>query len=65
MGEAADEVLYKALCSGIPTVADQTTMAQNYLSTFEQLLKYRDAETAGADAPRSSARRRARQAARV
>jgi glycosyltransferase involved in cell wall biosynthesis len=65
MGEAADEVLYKALCSNIPTVADQTTMAQNYLATFTQLLKYRVGEAAGDAAPRTSPRRRARQVARA
>jgi glycosyltransferase involved in cell wall biosynthesis len=64
MGEAADEVLYKALCSNIPTVDDQATMARHYLAAFAQLLKQRDAATAP-DAPTTSPRRRARQAARA
>jgi glycosyltransferase involved in cell wall biosynthesis len=64
MGEAADDVLYAALCSGIPPVADHLTMARDYLATFAQLLAQRP-EDAAADAPRSSPRRRARQAARV
>jgi glycosyltransferase involved in cell wall biosynthesis len=64
MGEAADEVLYKALCSNIPAVADQSAMARHYLAVFAQLLQQRDAP-AGDDTPAASPRRRARQAARA
>jgi glycosyltransferase involved in cell wall biosynthesis len=39
MSEAADDVLYKALCSGLPEVSDQTTMARDYLATFNRLVK--------------------------
>lgn len=39
MFEAADEVLYKALCSGIPGVADQTMMARDYLATYNRLVR--------------------------
>jgi glycosyltransferase involved in cell wall biosynthesis len=60
MSEAADEVLYKALCSGIGTVADQMGMARNYLAAFAQLVPHRGAE----EAPRTSPRRRAKQVAR-
>ena len=59
MSEAADEVLYKALCANIPKVSDQSTMAANYLSTFTQLLAQRENATAE-NAPRTSPRRRAR-----
>jgi glycosyltransferase involved in cell wall biosynthesis len=62
MAEAADEVLYKALCSGIPAVADQLTMARDYLATFTQLLRQR--QGAGG-APRGPRRRAARQVVRA
>ncbi len=39
MGEAADEVLYQALCSGLPEVSDQTAMARDYLASFNRLVK--------------------------
>ncbi len=39
MGEAADEVLYQALCSGLPQVRDQATMARDYLASFDRLVK--------------------------
>jgi hypothetical protein len=39
MSEAADDVLYKALCSGLPDVSDQTTMARDYLASFNRLVK--------------------------
>ena len=38
MAEAADDVLYKALCSGLPEVSDQTTMARDYLACFDRLV---------------------------
>ncbi len=38
MGEAADEVLYQALCSGLPPVGDQTVMARDYLASFGRLV---------------------------
>ena len=38
MFEAADEVLYRALCSGLPEVADQTAMARNYMACFDRLV---------------------------
>jgi glycosyltransferase involved in cell wall biosynthesis len=63
MDEAADEVLYAALCSGIPAVSDHVGMARDYLSTFARLLGAK-ATSGGAETPTSS-RRRARQAARV
>ncbi len=64
MSEAADEVLYKALCSNIPAVSDQSSMAANYLATFTQLLTQGE-DAAAQDVPRTSPRRRARQAARA
>ncbi len=39
MGEAADETLYQALCSGLPKVSDQVTMARDYLASFNRLIK--------------------------
>jgi glycosyltransferase involved in cell wall biosynthesis len=63
MGEAADEVLYQALCSGLPEVTDHTAMARDYLATFGRLLKYRAETEAPANVPRTSARRRGRAAA--
>ena len=39
MSEAADEVLYKALCSGFPAVADQSCMARDYVASFDRLIK--------------------------
>ena len=53
MAEAADEVLYKALCSGIPAVSDQTTMARDYLASFERLLT----PLGGEESPRPRRRR--------
>ena len=38
MGEAADEVLYQALCSGLPQVSDQAAMARDYLASFGRLV---------------------------
>ncbi len=38
MAEAADEVLYKALCSGLPEVSDQAAMARDYLACFDRLV---------------------------
>lgn len=63
MGEAADEVLYHALCSGLPDVTDHSGMARDYLATFARLLKYRDEASAQPDMRRTSARRRSRAAA--
>ena len=37
MSEAADDVLYQALCSGLPKVTDQTAMARDYLASFNRL----------------------------
>ena len=65
MGEAADEVLYKALCANIPPVDDHVSMARNYLAAFAQLVDQRDAAAASPDAPVTSPRRRARQVARA
>ncbi len=65
MGEAADEVLYQALCSGLPEVTDHTAMARDYLATFSRLLKYRTDPESPANVPRASARRRGRAAAAV
>jgi glycosyltransferase involved in cell wall biosynthesis len=39
MMEAADDVLYRALCSGLPDVADLTGMAREYLATFNRMVK--------------------------
>jgi glycosyltransferase involved in cell wall biosynthesis len=39
MVEAADDVLYRALCSGLPEVNDLTGMAREYLSTFNRMAK--------------------------
>jgi glycosyltransferase involved in cell wall biosynthesis len=65
MGEAADEVLYKALCSNIPAVADQAAMARHYLAVFNQLLNAPAGVATTDDTAPVSPRRRARQAARV
>ncbi len=43
MSEGADEVLYSALCSGLPPVTDQTAMARDYLGAFNRLIKSPDA----------------------
>ncbi len=37
MFEAADEVVYQALCSGLPAVSDHTAMARDYLASFNRL----------------------------
>jgi glycosyltransferase involved in cell wall biosynthesis len=58
MGEAADEVLYKALCSGLPEVSDQNAMARDYLAAFSRLRLYRDSDTLPQDLPRPVPRRR-------
>jgi len=58
MAEAADEVIYAALCSGLPLVSDGTMMARDYLATFARLLDYRDAEQPQAMLPRAVTRRR-------
>jgi glycosyltransferase involved in cell wall biosynthesis len=39
MFEAADEVLYQALCSGLPAVTDETGMARDYLASFSRLVQ--------------------------
>jgi glycosyltransferase involved in cell wall biosynthesis len=57
MGEAADDTMYEALCSGLPEVSDQTMMARDYLATFARLLQYREAKAAP-DMPRAATRRR-------
>ena len=46
MAEAADDVLYQALCSGIPKVADTRDMAQRYLAIFARVAGGQDAEAA-------------------
>jgi glycosyltransferase involved in cell wall biosynthesis len=61
MSEAADEVLYQALCSGLPNVADQATMARDYMATFTRLVKF-GSGTVAADAPRAVSPRRRRTA---
>jgi glycosyltransferase involved in cell wall biosynthesis len=38
MFEASDDVLYKALCSGLPEVSDQMAMARDYLASFDRLV---------------------------
>ncbi len=43
MLEAADDVLYRALCSGLPEVSDQTSMAREYLAVFNRMTKPRAA----------------------
>jgi glycosyltransferase involved in cell wall biosynthesis len=53
MFEAADSVLYQALCSGLPAVADQTSMARDYLASFNRLVQ----PAANADAARMPRRR--------
>jgi glycosyltransferase involved in cell wall biosynthesis len=58
MAEAADEVVYSALCSGLPPVSDGTMMARDYLATFARLLEYRDAGKPEAVLPRAATRRR-------
>ncbi len=55
MGEAADEVLYQALVSGLPAVSDQMGMARDYLGCFARMVKSPD----GSDLARAP-RRRAR-----
>jgi glycosyltransferase involved in cell wall biosynthesis len=65
MGEAADEVLYQALCSGLPEVADHSAMARDYLATFARLLKYQTDSDSQSEMPRTAARRRNRAAAQV
>jgi glycosyltransferase involved in cell wall biosynthesis len=37
MVEAADDVLYRALCSGLPEPRDQTSMARDYLAIFNRM----------------------------
>ncbi len=39
MIEAGDDVLYRALCSGLPAVSDLTEMARDYMATFNRLVK--------------------------
>jgi glycosyltransferase involved in cell wall biosynthesis len=39
MIEAADDVLYRALCSGLPEVTDLTAMAREYMATFNRMAK--------------------------
>jgi len=39
MVEAADDVLYRALCSGLPEPHDQTSMARAYLAIFNRMTK--------------------------
>ena len=39
MIEAADDVLYRALCSGLPEVSDLTAMAREYMATFNRMAK--------------------------
>jgi glycosyltransferase involved in cell wall biosynthesis len=58
MGEAADEVVYAALCSGLPPVSDSVTMARDYLATYARLLEYREAGKTEAAVPRAATRRR-------
>jgi glycosyltransferase involved in cell wall biosynthesis len=65
MGEAADDVLYQALCSGIPDVIDNTEMARHYLATFNRLLQFRSEPGEAPNTPRANARRRGRAAAQV
>jgi glycosyltransferase involved in cell wall biosynthesis len=62
MSEAADEVMYQALCSGLPDVADHATMARDYMATFSRLVKFPGA-AATADEPRATSPRRRRVAA--
>jgi glycosyltransferase involved in cell wall biosynthesis len=62
MGEAADEVLYQALCSGVPEVADHATMARDYLATFNRLLNLREHGNDTTNLRRPAQRRRARPA---
>jgi glycosyltransferase involved in cell wall biosynthesis len=59
MGEAADDVMYEALCSGIPEVSDHTTMARDYLATFARLRQYQDGSKVTPELPRATRRRRA------
>jgi glycosyltransferase involved in cell wall biosynthesis len=59
MSEAADDVLYNALCSGLPEVSDQMTMAREYLATFTRLVRPKLAPVAEA-VPARQARRRSR-----
>ena len=47
MGEAADDVLYQALCSGLPQVSDQAVMARDYLASFDRLVKSAGAPDVG------------------
>ena len=58
MSEAADEVLYQALCSGLPEVSDQMAMARDYVASFNRLMK-----PVGAPDVARTPRRRARAAA--
>jgi glycosyltransferase involved in cell wall biosynthesis len=56
MSEAADDVLYQALCSGLPKVADDSAMARDYMATFARLAS--PGGNFSAEAPRGAARRR-------
>jgi glycosyltransferase involved in cell wall biosynthesis len=56
MHEAADDVLYQALCSGLPAVADHGAMARDYMAAFGRVAG--DAPVS-AEAPRDARRRRA------
>jgi glycosyltransferase involved in cell wall biosynthesis len=55
MGEAADDVLYQALCSGLPAVTDHSAMARDYLAAFARLAGGGDEAS---EAPRLEGRRR-------
>jgi glycosyltransferase involved in cell wall biosynthesis len=57
MSEAADEVLYQALCSGLPAPSDQAAMARDYLAAYARLTGL-GGDKAADQAPRSAARRR-------
>jgi glycosyltransferase involved in cell wall biosynthesis len=59
MGEAADETLYQALCSGLPEVSDHNTMARDYLAAFARMGQFQESAKAAPDMPRSPRRRRA------
>jgi glycosyltransferase involved in cell wall biosynthesis len=65
MLEAADDVLYRALCSGLPDARDETSMARDYLATFNRMTKSRQIAiapslpVASEAAPHRGARRKA------
>ena len=55
MLEAADDVLYRALCSGLPEPRDHTGMARDYLATFNRMIRPKQIGAASSRPPPDSA----------